>query len=142
MPCHLGQRLFRATRIATMARMSSRGAIGPIWGSGFMRRSSRGGHAGNLTPAMWDFSLRCFLAGLSPPPSSCGVAEYSFKSSAFFGGKMNVRSSVVHVARSSSGADTASSAAAGKEEAKTLAAAMSPQHTLLAQYAVDATRYG
>jgi hypothetical protein len=75
-----------------------------------------------------------------PSSSSSGAAEYSFKSSAFFGGKMNVRSSVVHVAHST-GVETASSAAPGREEAQELIAAVPRQQTLLAHYAVDAVRY-
>ena len=77
------------------------------------------------------------LAGLSA--SSSGTTEHGFKSSAFFGSKMNVRSSVVRVAHSR-GADAASSTAVVKGAAQKPVEAMSRQQTLVAQYTIDDTR--
>ncbi len=80
------------------------------------------------------------LTGPSGSITSSGAAQYSFKSSAFFGGKMNVRSSVVRVAQESSRGDmaaTGSAAAAQRQPAGT-----APRRTtLVEQYSLDTTRH-
>ena len=82
------------------------------------------------------------LTGQSGSVTSSGAAQYSFKSSAFFGGKMNVRSSVVRVAQSSRGDVPANSIATAAEERQPIGIAAPRRMTLVEQYSLDSTKYG
>jgi len=72
--------------------------------------------------------------------TSTGATQYSFKSSAFFGGKMNVRSSVVRVAQSSRG-DVSATSIATAAEVRQPAGAAPRRTTLVEQYSLDSTRH-
>ena len=76
-------------------------------------------------------------AGLS---GSTVTAEYSFKSSAFFGGKMNVRSSVVRVAQGGGRSDASETSSSAATVGRQPAAAAPRRPTLIEHYATKSTR--